>query len=182
MTLHIRTLTEDERDKIEQLSRARAAPVRLVTRARIIQLAATGLGAPAIATQLRLSEKCVRLWLRRFDEQGLEGLDDAPRAGRPRTYDEAAYGQVLAKARSTPPKPAEGEVPPTCHWTLDRLQAELAKAGLPIKRSQVRRILKAEHIKWQKPRTWLDSDDPDFAAKRGRSLSSTRPRRRAAPL
>jgi transposase len=181
MTLHMRTPTEDERTKIEQLRRARTAPVRLVTRACIIQLAATGLAAPAIAQQLALSEKCVRVWMRRFDAQGLEGLDDAPRSGRPRTYDEAVYGQVLAKARRAPPKPAEGEVPPTCHWTLDRLQGELAKEGLTIKRSQVRRILKAEHIKWQKPRTWLDSDDPEFAEKRGRSFSSTRPRRRAAP-
>jgi transposase len=160
MTLHMRTLTEDERAKIEQLTRARAAPVRLVTRARILQLAASGQAAPAIATQLALSEKCVRVWLRRFDQQGLDGLDDAPRSGRPRTYDEAVYGQVLAKARSTPPKPAAGEVPPTCHWTLDRLQAELAKEGLPIKRSQVRRILQAEHIKWQKPRTATTPSSP----------------------
>lgn len=180
MTLQMRTPTEDEHAKVRHLTRARAAPVRLVTRARIIELAAAGLSAPAIATQLTLSEKCVRRWMRRFDEQGLAGLDDAPRSGRPRTYDEAAYGQVLAKARSTPPKPAEGEGPPTCHWTLDRLQAELAKEGLAIKRSQVRRIRKTEHIQWQKPRTWLESDDPDFAAKRGRSLSATRPRRRAA--
>ena len=115
MTLQMRTVTEDERAKIEQLTRARAAPVRLVTRARIIQLAATGQTAPAIATQLALNEKCVRLWIRRFAAHGLEGLEDAPRSGRPRTYDEAVYGQV-------------------------------------------RRILRAEHLKWQKPRTWLDSD------------------------
>jgi transposase len=87
--------------------------------------------------------------------------------------------QVIAKARSLPPKPAEGEVPPTCHWTLDRLQAELAKDGIAIKRSQIRRLLKAEHLKWQKPRTWLESTDPDFAEKRGPSSTSTPARRRA---
>ena len=71
------------------------------------------------------------------------------------------------------PAPKEGEVLPTCHWTLDRLQAELAKDGIPIKRSQIRRLLKAEHLKWQKPRTWLESTDPDFAEKRGPSSSFT---------
>ena len=80
---------------------------------------------------------------------------------------------MVAKARGLPPKPADVEVAPTCHWTLDRLQAELAKEGLPIKRSQIRRMLKAEHIKWQKPRTWLESDDPEFAEKRGPSSGST---------
>jgi transposase len=88
--------------------------------------------------------------------------------------------QVIAKARSLPPKPTEGEVPPTCHWTLDRLQAELAKDGIPIKRSQIRRCLKAEHLKWQPRRTWLESDDPAFAATRGPSTTFTPIRRRTA--
>jgi transposase len=180
MALHVRALSDEERAKIERLVRARTAPVRLVSRARIIQLAAAGMRVPTIAQQLELSGKCVRLWLARFNQAGLDGLADAPRAGRPRTYREDTYSRVIAKARSLPPKPAEGEMAPTCHWTLDRLQAELAKEGLAIKRSQIRRILKAEHIKWQKPRTWLESDDPQFAEKRGPSSGSTPSRQRAA--
>ena len=185
MALHMRPLTDDERTKIERLTHAQTAPVRLARRARIIALAATGLSVPTIAVQVQQSEACVRRWIERFNAAGLEGLDDAPRSGRPRTYPEDAYSRVIAKARELPPKPAEGEeekeeVPPTCHWTLDRLQAELAKEGLPIKRSQIRRLLKAEHIKWQKPRTWLESTDPDFAEKRGPSSGSTRSRLLAA--
>ena len=181
MALTLRTLKDEENAKIERLVRAQSAPVRLVRRARIIQLAAQGLPVPAIAQQLGVSEKAVRQRLERFDVEGLAGLDDAPRSGRPRTYTEAVYSQVVAKARGLPPKPANGEgddeeVPPTCHWTLDRLQAELAKDGLTIKRSQIRRLLQAEHIKWQKPRTWLESTDPDFAEKRGPSSGSTRTR------
>lgn len=180
MALHVRPLTDEERTKLERLTHAQTAPVRLARRARIIALAATGLTVPAIAAQVPCSEKCVRQWLERFNQAGLAGLDDAPRAGRPPTYRPDVTNQVIAKARSLPPKPAEGEVPPTCHWTLDRLQAELAKDGIPIKRSQIRRLLKAEHLKWQQPRTWLESDDPAFAEKRGPSLSSTPIRRRAA--
>lgn len=169
MVLTLRALTAEEQAKIERLTRAQSAPVRLVRRARMIQLAAQGLTAPAIAQQLGVSEKAVRQRFERFAVEGMAGLDDAPRSGRPRTYTEDVYSRVVAKARGLPPKPSEGdgggEVPPTCHWTLDRLQAELAKDGLPIKRSQIRRLLKAEHIKWQKPRTWLESDDPDFAEK-----------------
>jgi transposase len=183
MTLHVRPLTEEERTKIERLTHAQTVPVRLARRARIIALAATGLSVPALARHIQQSEACVRRWIERFNAAGLDGLDDAPRSGRPRTYPEDAYSRVIAKARELPPKPAEGEgeVPPTCHWTLDRLHAELAKAGLPIKRSQIRRLLKAEHITWQKPRTWLESTDPDFAEKRGRSSGSTRSRLLAAP-
>ncbi len=173
MTMHVHEVSEAERAKIERLTRAQSAPVRLVNRARIIQLAVQGVTVPAIAQELEVSEKTARRWITRFNQEGLDGLDDAPRSGRPPTYSEDARSQVIAKARSLPPKPAEGEVPPTCHWTLDRLQDALAKDGLPIKRSQIRRLLREEHIKWQKPRTWLESDDPEFAAKRGRLSSST---------
>lgn len=183
MALLERPLTDEERSKLERLTRAQSAPVRLVRRAHILWLAAQGLSVSAITQQLGVSEKMVRQRVRRFEAAGLDGLEDAPRSGRPHIYPPEVTNQVIAKARSLPPKPAagstEGETPPTCHWTLDRLQAELAKDGVPIKRSQIRRMLRAEHLKWQKPRTWLESDDPAFAEKRGPSFSSTpiRPQR-----
>lgn len=180
MTLHLRPLTDEEQTKIERLARAQSAPVRLARRAHIIQLAAQGLSAPAIAQRLSVSEKAVRHCLTRFAETGLDGLEDAPRAGHPPTYPPDVVNQVIAKARGLPPAPTDREAPPTCHWTLDRLQTELAKDGIPIKRSQIRRLLKAEHIKWQQPRTWLESTDPDFAEKSGESSASTRIRPLAA--
>jgi transposase len=179
MALHLRVLTEEERAKIERLTRAQSAPVRLVNRARIIKRAADGWTVPSIAQELEVSEKMVRVWLSRFEQDGVAGLEDAPRSGRPRTYPEDLYSRVIALARGLPPKPADGPIPPMCHWTLDRLQQVLAQQGVPIKRSQIRRVLKAEHIKWQKPRTWLESDDPAFAEKRGPSSGSTPLHRRA---
>lgn len=180
MTLYLRPVTDEERATIGRIVHAQTAPVRLARRARIVECALTGLTVPAIAAQLQQSEQCVRRWIERFNQAGLEGLDDAPRSGRPRTYDEGTYSRVIATARALPPKPAGEDVPPTGHWTLDRLQQALAQDGVPIKRSQIRRILREEHIKWQKPRTWLESDDPEFAAKRGRLSNSTlRPQKAA---
>jgi transposase len=173
MAIHVRELTDDERAKIERLVVARTAPVRLVQRAKIILLSAQGKRVPVIAAEVGLGPAPTRLWMQRFNEQGVAGLDDAVRAGRPRTYDEGHRSAVIGKARSVPPKPEGAEVPPTCHWTLDRLAEALNKEGLAIKRSQIRRILKAEHIKWQKQRSWLESDDPEFVEKRGPSSSST---------
>ena len=180
MAIYVRELTDEERAKIDRLVGARTAPVRLVQRAKIILLSAEGERVPAIAEEVGLGPAPVRLWIHRLNEQGLDGLDDAPRSGRPRTYDEEHRSEVIGKARSLPPKPEEAEVPPTCHWTLNRLQEELNKEGLPIKRSQIRRILSAEHVKWQRPRSWLESDDPEFAEKRGPSSASTPIRPRAA--
>lgn len=181
MAIHVRKMTDDEWTKIGRLCHSQAAQVRLVRRAWIVKLSAQGKTVPTIARELNLVAPVVRDWIRRFDANGLAGLDDAPRSGRPHTYAEDERGRVIAKARGVPPKPDGDDVPPTCHWTLDQLQQELNKEGLPIKRSQIRRILKAEHIKWQKPRTWLQSDDPRFAEKRGSSSSSI-PNHRLAAL
>ena len=161
--------------------RAKTAPVRLVERARIVLLSLAGLTVPTIAAQLGVSEKTARHWIKRFNAAGLAGLDDAPRAGRPPIYTGDEQSRVIAKARSLPPTPEGMAAPPTCHWTLDRLTQELNKDGVPIKRSQIRRLLRAEHIKWQKPRTWLASDDPGFAEKRGRSSGSTPIHQQTAP-
>ena len=181
MVLRLRDVTEDERAKLARIVRATTAPVRLVERARIVLAALEGLSAPQVAARVGVGEATARQWLKRFNAGGLAGLEDAPRAGRPRTYVADEQSRVIAKARSLPPKPEGQEVPPTCHWTLDRLQAELNKDGVPIKRSQIRRLLKAEHVKWQRPRTWLASDDPDFAEKRGASSGSTATRPPTAP-
>jgi transposase len=181
MALYAREPTTEEHAKLTRLARSQTAPVRLARRAEIILRSAERHTVPTIARQLGLAEPTVRVWIERFNTAGVAGLDDAPRTGRPRTYTEAERSRVIAKARGLPPKPEQGAVPPTCHWTLDRLQAELHRDGLPIKRSQIRRFLRAEHVKWQKPRTWLESDDPEFAEKRGPSSTSTPTRRPGAP-
>jgi len=180
MALQVRELTAEEQTKIGRLIRSQNAPLRLVRRASIIHLAMGGASLRAIARELRMSPHGVRPWIERFNDLGLDGLEDAHRSGRPPTYHEDQRSEVLAKARSLPPKPASGEVPATCHWTLDLLQRELNREGIPIKRSQIRRMLKEEHIAWQHPRTWLESDDPDFAGKGPGSSSSTRTRRHRA--
>lgn len=181
MPIFVQNVTASEQAKLERIVRAKSAPVRLVARARIVLLSVSGLTVPMIAAQVGVSEKTARQWVTRFNTARLAGLDDAPRAGRPPTYPQDVQSQVIAKARSLPPKPEGMAVPPTCHWTLDRLAEELHKDGVPIKRSQIRRLLHAEHLKWQKPRTWLESDDPAFAEKRGPSFGSTPILRQTAP-
>ncbi len=181
MVLRVRDVTDEERAKLRQLVRAKTAPARLVERARLVVLVLDGATAPQAAAQAGVSEETARRWVKRYNADGLAGLDDAARTGRPQTYADDVQGRVIAKARGAPPRPDGQEVPPTCHWTLDRLQEELAKDGVPIKRSQIRRLLKAEHVAWRRPRTWLESDDPAFAEKRGASSGSTPPPRPAAP-
>jgi transposase len=51
------------------------------------------------------------------------------------------------------------------HWTLDALTAAARERGITVRRSQVRRILKAEGVRWRNARSWAESEDPEFAPK-----------------
>lgn len=70
-------------------------------------------------------------------------------------------------------------------WTLDALAAEAGRMGIEVGRSQVRRILLAEGVRWRRTRSWTRSKDADFEGKGHGSSSSTpaRPkaRRSSAP-
>jgi transposase len=85
MALQLRPLSADEQTKVDRLTHAETAPVRLARRAHIVALAAHGRSVPQIAQQLQISEKAVRPWLKRCETAGLQGLQDAPRSGRPPT-------------------------------------------------------------------------------------------------
>src|SRR4051794_7772805 len=127
MVLRVREVTEDERAKLARIVRAKTAPVRLVERARIVLAAPEGLTAPQVPPPGGAGGATARQWIARFNAAGLAGLEDAPRSGRPVTYADDVQSRVVAKARSLPPKPDGDDVPPTGHWTLDRLQEALHK-------------------------------------------------------
>src|SRR5690242_9392653 len=84
--LRLRELTEEEQRVIQTLVRSRTASIRLVERAKIIEQASQGKTIQEIARTLHLKEATVRKWFKRFAEQGLSGLEDAPRSGAPPRY------------------------------------------------------------------------------------------------
>src|ERR1051326_7109367 len=104
MALRTRALTADESSAIQQLAHSRTAPPRLVERARIVWHAGQGERVPAIAQRLDLDARTVRLWLTRFQEEGLAGLQDRARSGRPITYSPQTVGEVLGTPAPSPPQ------------------------------------------------------------------------------
>jgi transposase len=196
MAFGIRTLTAEEHSAIEQWAHSRTASARLVERARMVWHAVQGATIPAIARRLGLDARTVRTWLSRFQEQGLAGLQDRARAGRPARYTPEEVGVVIATSLTAP----QALGLPFAGWTLDRLQAYLNEVkAIPIRRSRIDEILLAEGLRWRTQETWFGaraqspntaSDgsrsapqrplDPEFAEKRGRSSGFTPPRLKAA--
>jgi transposase len=178
MALRLRPMTVDEVDGIQRLAHSRTEPARLVERARMIWRAPQGQQVAAIARELGLCHATVRSWLNRFNAQGLAGLQEAPRPGRPATYTAEQVGEVIATSLT---KPQELSLP-FASWTLDRLTTYLQEVkGIPIKRSRIDELLLAEGSRWHTQETWFgERVDPAFAEKRGASRRSTPRRRRAA--
>ena len=81
-------LSDEQRDTLVTLVRARSTPQSLVFRCRIVQLAARP-EQPTnqqIADALDCDRHTVGLWRERYVNHGLTGLQDAPRSGRPRSF------------------------------------------------------------------------------------------------
>ncbi len=172
----LRPLTDDERKELERLSRSRTGEARLVVRAKIVLGLAAGERPYQVADRVGVGRAAASEWLHRFNTEGLKGLTDHPRPGRPHTYTPDQRAEVIAAALTKP----ESLGLPFASWTLDRLQTYLSEhKGIGIKRTRIDEILIAEGLRWRKQETWFGQKvDPQFAAKRGRSSNSTRPRRK----
>ena len=172
MAIRVRVMTSEESETIERLSHARTEAACMVERAKIVWLSSKGQRVKAIAQALGMHPQTVCDWLKRFNAEGLAGLQDKPRSGRPAIYSAEEVGAVIAAALSDP---QELELA-FASWTLDRLEAYLNETkGIAIKRSRIDEILIAEGLRWRKEETWCgDRVDPQCAEKRGSSPSSTK--------
>jgi transposase len=185
--LHARPPADPAEERtLRRLASARHAPASWVQRARIVTGSWDGASVGELAQRLGCHPKTVYKWLHRFNTGGVDALADLPRPGVPRRISEHQRGRIIALARSQPPgrlaqggeglrAPDQPEAPAT--WTLDTLTQAARAEGIRVGRSQVRRILLAERMRWRRTRSWTTSTDPDFAPKQRRSSPAT-PRRR----
>ena len=79
-------LVPDEERELNQRASKYTLAYFKVIRAKIILLAAQGLSNDQIAAQLDARREVVSMWRKRFFEQRLEGLEERPRPGRPRSF------------------------------------------------------------------------------------------------
>jgi transposase len=147
------------------LAQSRQGPVAL--RAKIVLMLADNPNVSRVAQRLDVDRKTVRQWRERYLSEGIAGLKDRPRSGRPVEINALVRCQVVAMACG---KPADFNVPCANVWTLDRLYGALVKVlqdwGVAtISRASMVRILNHADMKPHKMRMWLHSPDPEFRRK-----------------
>ena len=116
-------LSGEQRRELERRAAAYSGPHRDVVRAKAILYAAEGRSNREIAERLDVSRQAVSEWRRRFFEEGVQGLEERPRPGRPRRFpppEQVAEVKALACEL-----PAAREAP-LSRWS----SAEIARAAI----------------------------------------------------
>ena len=125
------SLSAEERSELERLIRSRSTPQQLALRARMIVLAADGVGVCETAQRLGVWRKGVSLWRARWLAQGAgeavaERLQDAPRSGAPATITPEQICAIVALACERP----DDVGVPISHWSASDLAREAVRRGI----------------------------------------------------
>ena len=142
-----------ERETLEQWTRRPKTAQALALRARIVLACADGHSNTRVAADLRVCVDTVGKWRSRFLEQGLDGLLDQPRSGRPRMIDDADVERVIALTLETTPRDAT-------HWST---RSMARRSGLS--HTTVSRIWRAFALQPHRTETFKLSADPLFIEK-----------------
>jgi len=146
-------LTVEQRGILESRVRQGKTEQRLALRARIILGAAEGQQTAQIARALAVRPATVSKWRCRFAKEGLAGLEDAARPGKPSIYRQETENRVLSQLDQPPPA------------GYSRWNGRLLAAALGVNQHQVWRILRQHGISLERRRRWCLSTDPEFARK-----------------
>ncbi len=174
--IHLRELTAEERKEIRRLATSRKEPHRLVQRARVILAMLEDPDLTACQAGLQAgfkSEVMGPVWVRRFNEACLAGLQDKPRSGRSLIHSPEVRSALVSLALQKPS--ALGY--PFELWTLERLQQAFEERhGVHLSDSTIWTWVEAEGFRWKRQQSWFhepEKHDPEFVQKRGPSFGPT---------
>ncbi len=146
-------LKESDRRALEHLQRAAAGPAGLARRARVVLLISGGLGGVQVAERTGYTPVQVSRIRHRFAREGLAGLRDRARSGRPPVYGQRTRARVVALTLKPPPA---GQT----HWSTRDLAKEVG-----LSRETVRRIWHDHALQPHRSETFKFTADPRAAEK-----------------
>lgn len=145
-------LRDGDGEVLESWVRSTSLRAGLVQRARIVLLASQGRANARIAAEVGTTTTSVWKWRKRYVDAGLDGLDDAPRSGRPKQVDDE---QIIAATLRPPPKKYG-----VTHWS-----SRLLAGHLGIGNATVARAWRAYGVQPWRCETFKFSTDPELVGK-----------------
>ena len=145
-------LSDQDRRRLESWTRSSTISAGQRERAEIVLAVVAGAGVSGAARSLGVSRPTVIKWRDRFAADGVDGLDDLPRSGRPKTIDDA---QIIAATLEPPPASLA-----VTHWS-----SRLLGKHLGIGDATVARAWRAYRVQPWRQGTFKFSTDPELEAK-----------------
>jgi transposase len=152
-------LSKEQRDELLRFGQSRTLSAGDVFRARLMLALAEGKTWSQIALELHTSRPTIARWKRRFEEQGLAGLDSRHKGSEPRAATPAVQAREL---RKTTQRPDDGST----HWTCRKMAATLG-----LSKSTVQRIWRQARLKPHRLDRYMASNDPEFEEKAADSIA-----------
>ena len=150
----VKLIADEETIKIlNKWNKSEKIERRLHFRVQIIILCLKNKTNLEVAQELCISRFTVAKWRKRFHKEGLKGLYDIQRPGKPKKYGDDFRNKLLKTLETPPPK---GQA----SWDGKSLSKKLKASD-----DTIWRILKKEGIQLQRTRSWCVSTDKEFAAK-----------------
>jgi hypothetical protein len=145
-------LRDGDGGRLSSLTRSSSVRAGSAQRARIVLLAADGVSNTEIAARVGVARQTVIDWRARYEREGVAGLADEPRPGRPRHVDRA---RIVAATLAPPPKKLG-----VTHWS-----SRLLATHLKIGNATVARAWRDYGVAPWRAETFKFSTDPQLAAK-----------------
>jgi transposase len=148
------SLSDSDKQQLQEWASAFGTPQQVVVRCRMVLAAADGQSDKAIAAKLAVNRHTVRLWRKRFGEEGLQSLwEIAPGRGRKPSYGPEKIQEIIATTLQTKPK---GQTQWSCRSLAQRLG---------VSKSTVNNIWRSHNLKPHRVKTFKLSRDPHFLEK-----------------
>jgi len=138
--------------ELRRRSRASTSTVRERDRADMILLRLDGVSVTEAAVRLKTTAKRVSTWSKRFEEHGLDGLEDEPGRGRKPSIPASKVQRVVTEV-TRPPKGRK-------RWSVRSMGRH---AG--VSHSTVQRVWSKNDLKPHVTKTFKLSNDPSFEEK-----------------
>jgi transposase len=164
----VRDLAPQEGQKLLSIIRRGSGSVVRWRRAQIVLWSAQRMSVAQIAEIAFTSEDRVREVIHNFNADGFDSLAPKYAGGRPPTFTLPQRQQIKKIALS---RPQDHDLPFST-WSLSKLAEFLVAEGVvdDISHEGLRVLLREEGVSFQVIKTFKQSNDPDFEAKKNRIL------------
>ena len=166
--VRVREIDNDEGNRLLKIVRRSSGSIVTWRRAQIVLWSAQGMDVPQIAPPAFTSEDRVREVIHNFNADGFESLYPKYSGGRPPKFDAEQRKEIKKIALGRP----QDYGLPFSTWSLTKLAEHLVAKGVvdDISHEGLRVLLREEGVSFQALKTWKESNDPDFEAKKNRIL------------